>query len=92
MTSYAPNRQQCVSQCVCTGTNEGRFPDLRPLEKMRWRDAWRALVGPAERLHKYRNLRTALFYGAMRRLDECGQSAKRKTAAISNRVHTGQKQ
>ena len=91
MTFYAANREQCVTDCTCPGTIDGRFPDLRPLEKMRWRDAWRALAGPAERMHKYRNLRTALFYGAMRKLDECGQSAKRKTTAISNKLNAGQK-
>ena len=42
------NRQTCQ--------DNQRFPDLHNLPKPRWRDAFRALLGPAQRVHDYRNL------------------------------------
>ena len=41
-----------------------RFPDWHNLPKPRWRDILRALAGPAQRMHRYRNLRAATFYEA----------------------------
>ena len=46
-----------------------RFPDWRNVAKPRWRDALRALAAPASRVHRYRNLRSALFYDLLD--DEC---------------------
>lgn len=51
-----------------------RMPDLHNLPKPRWRDALRALMGPADRLHRYRNLHRQMFYDATRRLD-CGDDS-----------------
>lgn len=39
-----------------------RFADWNNLPKPRWRDALKALALPATRVHRYRNLRTAIFY------------------------------
>ena len=47
----------------------GRFPDLSNPPKPRWREALIALAGPATRVHRYRNLRSAAFYEAMCELD-----------------------
>ena len=49
-----------------------RFPDLHNLPKPRWRDAFKALLGPAQRVHDYRNLHREMFYDAVDRLD-CGE-------------------
>ncbi len=35
--------------------------------KPRWRDAFVRLAGPALRLHRFRNLRTAMLYDALSR-------------------------
>lgn len=50
-------------------TDQQRLPDLHNLPKPRWRDAFRALAGPANRLHGYRNLHRKMFYEATCRLD-----------------------
>ena len=47
----------------------GRFPDWSNPPKPRWRDALIALAGPATRVHRYRNLRSAAVYEAMSELD-----------------------
>jgi hypothetical protein len=48
---------------------QGRFLDLSNPPKPRWRDALHALLGPANRLHHYRNLRSAAVYDVMGALD-----------------------
>jgi len=40
------------------------FPCKGNLPKPKWRDAIAALAKPALRIHKYRNLRSAIFYDA----------------------------
>ena len=47
------------------------FPDLHILPKPRWRDALKALAGPALRMHEYRNLHRSMFYDAMCQMDGC---------------------
>ncbi|MDA0706869.1 MAG: hypothetical protein O2907_07140 [Proteobacteria bacterium] len=47
----------------------GRLPDWSNPPKPRWRDALVALAGPATRIHRYRNLRSAAFYDAIREQD-----------------------
>ena len=46
-----------------------RFPDLHNLPKPHWRDAFKALVAPAQRIHNYRNLHRRMFHDAVRQLD-----------------------
>ena len=46
-----------------------RFPDLRHRFHARWKDALAALLGPAERLHHLRSLRSAMFYHAVDQVD-----------------------
>lgn len=48
-----------------------RFADWHNLPKPRWRDALKALASPAKRVHRYRNLRSAIFYDAIDEVD-CG--------------------
>jgi hypothetical protein len=48
---------------------QSRFPDWSNPPKPRWRDALLALLGPANRVHRYRNLRSAAFYDLMSDLD-----------------------
>lgn len=48
------------------------YPCKGNLPKPRWRDALAALVGPAIRVHRYRNLRSAIFYDALCEYD-CGK-------------------
>ena len=45
------------------------FPCKGNLPKPTWRDAFAALVKPAVRIHKYRNLRSAIFYDAVGEYD-----------------------
>lgn len=52
-------------------TEQRMFPDRHNLPKPRWRDALRALAGPAVRLHRLRNLRSAMFYESIDERD-CG--------------------
>ena len=49
------------------------FPDARNLPKPLWRSVLSALAGPAVRVHKYRNLRSAIFYDAMYDVDGCDE-------------------
>ena len=49
--------------------NQPRFLDLHNLPKPRWRDALKALASPATRVHRYRNLRSAIFYDAIDDVD-----------------------
>ncbi|MCH7821306.1 MAG: hypothetical protein IIA07_04750 [Proteobacteria bacterium] len=51
------------------GQMQGRLADLSNLPKPRWRDVLVALASPATRLHRYRNLRAAMFDDATRNLD-----------------------
>lgn len=46
-----------------------RFPKVRLRPAGSWRSALRAILGPATRLHRLRNLRSAMFYDAIDRLD-----------------------
>ena len=46
-----------------------RLADWHNLPKPKWRDAIRALMSPATRMHRYRNLRSAIFYDAVDDLD-----------------------
>ncbi len=74
--------KHCNSHCTAGPTSEHwladagpRFPDLRHRYRVRWKDALAALLGPAERLHHLRNLRSAMFYDAVRQVDrhdDCG--------------------
>lgn len=52
----------------------GRFPDLHNPPKPRWRDALRALVGPANRLHHYRDLHARMVEEAISKRD-CGDGS-----------------
>ena len=68
--------KQCDPHCAAGPTNEHwlaeaapRFPDLRHRFRLRWKDALAALLGPAERLHHLRSLRSAMFYDAVRKVD-----------------------
>lgn len=47
----------------------GRLPDLHNLPKPTWRDAIKGLVGPAARIHHYRNLHRTMFYDVVADLD-----------------------
>ena len=49
--------------------HDSRLADLHNLPKPRWRDALRALAGPAKRLHEYRNIHKSMFYDAMCEID-----------------------
>ncbi len=48
------------------------FPCKGNLPKPSWREALEALAGPAIRLHRYRNLRSAMFYDAIHD-EDCGK-------------------
>ena len=48
------------------------FPCKGNLPKPKWRDVLTALASPAMRLHKYRNLRSAILYDTMHDYD-CGK-------------------
>lgn len=50
---------------VNDNVSSGRFADLHNLPKPRWRDALKALVEPAARVHQYRNLHRSMFYDAV---------------------------
>lgn len=47
----------------------GRLPDLHNPPKPRWGQALKALWGPAQRLHDYRTLHTAMLDDATCRID-----------------------
>lgn len=49
--------------------SQTRFPDWHNLPKPKWRDALKALASPATRLHRYRNLRTKIYYEVISDLD-----------------------
>ena len=53
--------------------SQARLADWHNLPKPRWRDAIKALASPATRVHRYRNLRSAIFYDAIDDVDreEC---------------------
>ncbi len=68
--------KHCNSHCPADAARERwlaevapRFPDLRHRFRLRWKDALGALIGPAERLHHLRNLRSAMFYDAIDQVD-----------------------
>ena len=50
-----------------------RVPDLGTLRTLRWRDALARLAGPALRLHRFRNLRSAMLYDALSRNRDGGK-------------------
>ena len=52
-----------------TEQSQARFADWHNPLKPRWRDAIKALVSPATRVHRYRNLRSAIFYDAVDDID-----------------------
>lgn len=54
--------------CI-SGAEPRLFPDARNMPKPLWRSVLSALVGPAVRVHKYRNLRSAMFYDAVNDID-----------------------
>ena len=56
-----------------SGAETRMFPDARNLPKPHWRKVLSALAGPAFRVHKYRNLRSAIFYDAMGEVDGCDE-------------------
>ena len=45
------------------------FPCKGNLPKPKWRDVIAALAKPAIRIHRYRNLRSAFYYDAIREHD-----------------------
>lgn len=49
--------------------HDSRLADLHNPPKPRWRDALRALVRPATRVHQYRNLHRSMFYDVMGEID-----------------------
>lgn len=49
--------------------SRARFTDWHNLPKPKWRDALKALAAPAARMHRYRNLRTAIVHQATSALD-----------------------
>jgi len=49
--------------------HDSRLADLHNQPKPRWRDALKALAGPANRVHRYRNLHRSMFYDAMSEVD-----------------------
>ena len=51
---------------------DGRLPDLHNLPKPGWREAIAALIGPAARVHHYRNLHRSMVNNAITQLD-CGE-------------------
>lgn len=68
--------KSCPVHCVDKAYGEhwladapSRFPDLRHRFRVRWKDALAALLGPAERLHHLRSLRSAMFYHAVDQVD-----------------------
>ena len=72
-----------MNHCSCDATSiehklakqsQARFVDWHNLPKPRWRDALKALASPAARVHRYRNLRSAIFYDAVDDVD-CGDRA-----------------
>lgn len=69
--------KQCTNNCTAAASDGGwmqepapRFPDLKHRFKISWKDALRALLGPAERLHHLRSLRSAMFYDALAQRDK----------------------
>ncbi|MDX1509270.1 MAG: hypothetical protein R3358_13375 [Woeseiaceae bacterium] len=52
-----------------SGAEPRLFPDARNMPKPHWRRVLTALAGPAVRVHKYRNLRGAMFHDAMDDVD-----------------------
>ena len=69
-----------MKHCTCEATStsvqrslseqsQSRFADWHNLPKPRWRDAIKALASPATRVHRYRNLRSAIFYDAIDDVD-----------------------
>lgn len=52
-----------------SGAETRMFPDAHNLPKPLWRSVLAALAGPAVRVHKYRNLRSAMFYDAIDDVD-----------------------
>jgi len=60
----------CHNEFTCIrGEPTARFVDLHNQPKPRWRDALAALMGPAMRVHNYRNLHKGMFYEAVCDID-----------------------
>jgi hypothetical protein len=51
-----------------------RFPDLHNPPKPRWREVVKALVGPANRLHHYRDMHARMVDEVLRERDCGGRS------------------
>lgn len=73
--------KHCIESCSSGHGNDRllappRFPDLKGRYKVGWREALQALLGPAERLHKFRNMRSAMFYDAIERHERREDSGK----------------
>ncbi|NNC77656.1 MAG: hypothetical protein HKN77_06785 [Woeseiaceae bacterium] len=69
--------KQCIENCpppVPTnpwlGGKGPRIPGKKKHFKLRWKDAFGVLIGPAERMHHLRNLRSAMFYEAVDQQDK----------------------
>jgi hypothetical protein len=56
------------------GSREPGIPGFGKLPKPRWRAALAGLAGPVVRVHRFRNLRTAMLYDALSRDQDCGSS------------------
>ena len=56
------------------GSREPVIPDFGKRPKPRWRAALAGLAGPVVRVHRFRNLRTAMLYDALSRDQDCGSS------------------
>jgi len=50
------------------------FPCKGNLPKPKWRQVLIALATPAVRIHKFRNLRTAIVYDTLCQYDRCDRS------------------
>jgi hypothetical protein len=56
------------------GFREPGIPDFGKLPTPRWRTVLAGLAGPVVRVHRFRNLRTAMLYDALSRNQDCGSS------------------
>jgi hypothetical protein len=57
-----------------TGSREPGIPVVGKPPKPRWRAALAGLAGPVVRVHRFRNLRTAMLYDALALDQDCDNS------------------
>lgn len=77
--------KHCVESCSARSTSDSwmlqpgpRFPDMRHQLKIRWRDALRQLLAPAERMHRYHRLRAEFIDIAIREMDRSAEQRRNK--------------